>query len=126
MGLIRDPVESFPEHVSHIAWTKELDSYYKESQIYLHPSLHEGMPNSVLEALGLGLITLVADTAELRELVSSAELTFNTGDPETLAKLLLEIQGSSALFSKLQELSIERAQELHFDWDEKARLIAVN
>lgn len=127
-GVIRDNNLQLPisNKVCLSPWANDLDDTYQLFQIYLHPSQHEGMPNSVLEAMGHGLIALVANTPELEELVADKRLCFDLSQPKDLANKILELQADSEKLSLLQKLSRQRAEQLCFNWDAAAAFQAVN
>lgn len=128
IGVIRDTsiVETHCLNIEILPWAENLSNEYLNQQIYLHPSLHEGMPNSVLEAMGRGMITLVADTEELKELVANQELTFSVTNPEALAIRLMALQVDQNKFQELRSLCQQRAKKLCFDWDKEASHLAIN
>lgn len=128
VGLPREKIQErkFPLGVTFAPWVTDLNEEYQSNDVYLHPSLHEGMPNSVLEALGHGLIALVANISELKELMSHDELCFSIDDHSDLTRKLILLQKDPLYFQKISELSRERAAQLHFDWDGTASSLAVN
>lgn len=49
-----------------------LSNLYKESDVFVLPTLFEGMPTVVLEAMGYGLPVIVTDTGATRQLVNDS------------------------------------------------------
>src|SRR5690606_37396163 len=66
--------------VEFVGWQPDPSPHYQEAHLLLHPSLNEGKPNAVLEALSYGLAVFGADTEELRELLGDELLLFDPYD----------------------------------------------
>ena len=66
---------------------------YSAFDIFLLSSLREGLPNSILEAMALGLPVVTTDVAGAKELVANGETGFVVPqkDPEKIAKAVLAI-----------------------------------
>lgn len=62
--------------------------------VFVMPSLREGLSYAVLEALGHGVATIVSDGPGNAEAVGDAGLVFPAGDDAALAKLILELAAS--------------------------------
>lgn len=64
-----------------------LAEVYRDSDIFLNPSLYEGMPNTVMEAMACGIPVIASDVAGNDELVRDGEtgLLFPLTAPERLA-----------------------------------------
>jgi glycosyltransferase involved in cell wall biosynthesis len=65
---------------------EEIFKYYKKSDIYVFPSFREGMPNSVLEAMGCELPIVASNIDANKNLIKDGEngILFNVGDPRQL------------------------------------------
>lgn len=90
-----------------------LEELYSNCCLYVLPSDVEGMPISLLEAMGYGRRCLVSDIPENKELVGEHATIFAHGNVEDLAKHLQEL----AEQEKVECLeNISYVQE-HFNWD---------
>ena len=108
------------ENVRFLGWTESLGDYLRASSLLVHPSLHEGIPNVVLEAFAFDLPVLVSDIPELRELMHFPELTFDLLDPDVLADRIASLSQNPELMDRLKELCAQRKQILSFDWEARA------
>ncbi len=61
---------------------------YAESDIFVLPSLSEGLPRTVLESMACGVPVIVSDLKQLREVVDGAGMIANKNDPEDLSKCI--------------------------------------
>lgn len=63
---------------------------FARADVYLFPSYHEGMPNSVLEAMACGLPIVTRSVGGMRDFFEDGKMGFLTEsrDPEVLASLL--------------------------------------
>jgi glycosyltransferase involved in cell wall biosynthesis len=110
-------------NVQFLGWQESLIPYLKRAQLVLHPSFHEGMPNSVMEALAYDCPVLLSDTPELRELIFYDELLFDPYNAEALAARLAPLIRNRSLLAPLLELSRKRSLVYSFNWDERASQI---
>ena len=103
-----------------VGWVSDPSSYLRNADIFIHPALHEGASNALLEALGSGLPVLVSDISEHREIFPAAELLFSPRDPnELLARLRAILRGEVAL-NDLTDQALTLTSALRFDWNGKA------
>lgn len=110
-------VEQNLKCIKFVGWSENLSELYREASIVVHPSLHEGVPNSIMEALAYELPVLASDTPELRELMGDSRLLFETTDPTSLANKLEELLNDPTLLEDLRRLCAERKARYSFDWD---------
>jgi len=68
-------------------YQEEMPWIYRNADIFVFPSLQEGMPAALMEAMAAGLPCVVSDIRGNRELVRSSE-RFSLKHPEELLKLL--------------------------------------
>lgn len=54
-----------------LGWRSDVDDLYAAADAFLFPSLTEGMPNAVLEALAAGLPVVASDIPAIRELIDA-------------------------------------------------------
>jgi len=75
------------ENINLLGFKKNIHQYMKASHLLLLPSLHEGMPNVLLEALEVGLPAIVSDIPAHRDLVgkTGAVRMFDPNSPDELA-----------------------------------------
>ncbi len=102
-----------------------LRDLYRESHLFVNPSLYEGMPNTVLEALASGLPVVASDIPGNRELLhkSGAGWLFPSGDSCQLARCLTEAYDCRFRWQKLSA-SARGAALLHFSWEQTAESLA--
>ncbi len=101
-----------------LGWQTNMSGILQHVDLVLHPSLHEGVPNSILEALAADLPVLASDIPEHRELLVENSLLFDLQDPQGLAAYLSAL-GDPQL-EELRQCCAKRRRELSFDWEQKA------
>ena len=103
----------FHGYVEH----EKLPERYRHADIFVLPSLAEGMPNVVLEAMGSGLPVVATDIAGCEELVHHGENGFLVppGESQSLANFLAPLIGDRALRERMGESSRELAGQ--YTWD---------
>ncbi len=86
--------------------------HYREAAIYVITSRHEGMPNTLLEAMAHGLPCVVADSLPGALAVCDATCgqAFRSGDPDDLAATLQRLMEDPALRIALGAAGRERVQ----------------
>lgn len=94
----------------------ELPDIYRDADLFVLPSLAEGMPNVVLEAIASGLPVITTDTGGSFELVVAGENGFVVpkGDPEALAGRLTFFLKHPDACRSFGEKSREHARK--FSW----------
>ncbi len=82
---------------------EKLPEYYLDADIFVLPSLAEGMPNVVLEAMGSGLPVVATKVPGSEELVHHGENGFlvDSGDSQALARALTKLINDRALREKM-------------------------
>jgi hypothetical protein len=71
---------------------EELWYLFSQSAVMVSPSVHDGTPNSLLEAMVMGAFPVVADLDSLREWVNNGEngLLFDVNSPQALTEAILQ------------------------------------
>ena len=102
-------------HVPH----KDLPAYYSLMDVFVHPSLRDGMPNAVLEAMACGKTVIATPVGGVLDVIKDGlnGLLVNVNDAEALAKKVdealsqpekRETIGRSAREAVLSQFTIEK------------------
>lgn len=67
----------------------EVFEFLKQMDIYIHPSLQEGLPRSMVEAMSVGLPCIGSDTAAIPELLDSEYIVRRRSVKDIVRKVLL-------------------------------------
>jgi len=97
-------------------------SLYQEADVVVNPSLYEGMPNVVLEAMACGLPVVASAIPGNESLVlpRTTGFLFNPGDGKAFCAALQEIREKPAWASTLGQNGRRRVED-HFSWLQTAR-----
>ena len=124
-GRIKETISSLSmePHVTLMGWVKkkELVSIYQSVDCFLSLSLHEGMPNSVLEAMACELPVMLSDTPFHRELIKD-KITGFLVNPEDASFLIEDLRLIDMNPVQATEMG-EKARELveqEFSWSATA------
>jgi len=90
----------------------ELPSIYLDSNIFVLPSLNEGMSNTVLEAMASGLPIITTDTGGTGELIKDNGIVTPMGDSEAIADSVIRLINDSKLRKYMGEKSREIAENM--------------
>lgn len=106
-------------------WQKDkahLLALYQQSDVVVNPSLYEGMPNVLLEAMACGLPVVASAVPGNTSLVRSGDtgLLFPLGDGDALCAALQEIREKPELAAILGQNGRRRVEK-EFSWDHVAR-----
>lgn len=105
---VQDRVE-FTGPVSH----KEIPSLYRKADVFVLPSLNEGMSNSLLEALASGLAVIATDTGGTKELVGDENGTIvKMQSSQDILKALERIHKDKGLLERMKLASRNRAEKM--------------
>ncbi len=87
-------------------------SWYHNFDIFVLPSLSEGMPLSLLEAMSTGLPCIGSDIGGIREVLEGAGRLIPPADPASLASEILLLLSDPELRRELGRRARRRAEEL--------------
>jgi glycosyltransferase involved in cell wall biosynthesis len=90
------------------------------SGLFVQPSTIEGMPISVLEAMGYGIPVIASNIREIRDIVIDKELLFEAGDSESLNKILSVVLKNVEVH---KQFALEKRGEIlaKYNWDSTAK-----
>ena len=89
------------------------------SDLFVFPSLQEGSPNALLEALSCDIACMGSRIPEIREILVEDELLFSVSSPEELTQKIRRCISDPSYAKKILELSIQRKHDYQFDWDSR-------
>jgi glycosyltransferase involved in cell wall biosynthesis len=101
---IMDKLELLPLQSRH-----QMAKLFRRSQITLSITTHDGTPNTLLEAMACGCFPIASDIESIREWITPGEngLLVEPGDPEALAKAILEAIGQPRLCRQARERNLK-------------------
>ena len=109
------------ERVIFTGWVEkeELWKIYLASDLFVMPSINEGMPNAMLEALGFGLPCLGSRISGVKDILQYEELMFDPEDEKGLVEKIHRFFSDEQHSNHIIELCRARKKEFLFDWKEK-------
>jgi glycosyltransferase involved in cell wall biosynthesis len=108
--------------VSFSGWQsrQDLPNTYRNANLFVNPSRHEGMPNTVLEAMSSGLPVLASRISGNEELVTEETgVLFPPEDSLALQNALRELLPNAELREKMGAAARKRV-EAQYSWDKVA------
>ncbi len=86
---------------------RDMAERYRQSQVMVSPSQHDGTPNTLLEALACGCFPVVGDIESLREWIRHGEngLLVDPTDPRALANAIIAALKDAALRQRAQAIN---------------------
>jgi glycosyltransferase involved in cell wall biosynthesis len=116
------------DRVFFLGWQsrEQVIESYKQSNVFLFPSRHEGMPNAILEAMASGLPVVASCIAGNEELVTDGKTGYLVPeeDIKSLQSALKKILNDSALRQQMGIASRRRMEE-NYSWESTARQYAL-
>ena len=111
----------FEKNVIFTGWLEkeEVRKIYLTSDLFVLPSLNEGMPNAMLEALGSDLSCLGTNIPGIRELLYYDKLLFDPLDGKSLADKIQKLLRDPEDFGEIKNWCCRRKKEFTFNWKER-------
>ena len=109
------------ERVIFTGWVEkeELWKIYLASDLFVMPSINEGMPNALLEALGVGLACMGSNIPGIKDILHYEDLMFDPKDEKGLVEKIHRFFSDEQHSNHIIELCRARKKEFLFDWKEK-------
>ena len=105
-----DDQVNFKGYVSH----EEIADFYSNSDLFVMPSLNEGMSNTILEAMSSGLPIITTQTGGTAELIKNNGVVVPKKDPEAIKDAIISYREDSEKIKSHSEKSREIAE--NFTW----------
>ena len=102
------------EYVDFLGQRSDVPALLRRADIFILPSLHEGLSNAVLEAMLAGKPVIVSDVAGMRELADGGRCCYivEPGYPKSIAAGIYQLLAHPELRDRLAGAGRARAQEL--------------
>ncbi len=86
---------------------KQLWSLFGRAEVMVTPSQHDGVPNSLIEAMACGSFPIAGDIESLREWITPGVngLLVDPGDPQALAEAIIHALNDQSLHARAAELN---------------------
>lgn len=110
---IKDKV-SLIDYIKH----DDLPKYYSNSDIFVLPSLNEGMSNTILEAIASGLPIITTNTGGSKELIKGNGIIIKKRNKKDIREAILKLYKDKKLRVKMSKKS--RNLALKLDWKKVA------
>lgn len=119
VALLGSSHVTFLGHLAH----EEVWAHLRRSDLFVLPSLYEGMSNSLLEAMAAGLPALVTDIMGNNELVCHRKngILFPPRDPASIFRAVAEVLERPSLLHRFRANALDRVQSM--DWAHVTRTL---
>ena len=107
------------ERVKFLGWHSDAAQILRDCHLFVFPTLMEGSPNALMEAMGYGLPCLASRIPEVTEVLTDPTLHFDPHDPDELAQKLNAFLTDSAIAQQIAEKTAANKQHYQFDWDQR-------
>ena len=102
---LRDLVDELKlqDKVTLLGYRRDLYAIMQSADVLVFPSWYEGMPNVLLEALAIGIPSIVSDIPSHRDLIGDTRcaMTFNPNSPAELASRISEFFANPSYASEM-------------------------
>ncbi|SEA41856.1 Glycosyltransferase involved in cell wall bisynthesis [Thiothrix caldifontis] len=106
------------DKVSFLGWQSDVASILQTCHLFVFPTLHEGSPNALLEAMGYGLPCLASDIPEIREVLPDRELLFPPNQHAVLINKLNKFLQLPGYATVLRSKTAACQARYRFDWNQ--------
>jgi len=115
-GSERDKLESIIERYglqksfTLIGHTENMDYFYKDLDLYINTSIHEGIPMSILEAMSYGLPVIAPEVGGIGEIIDDGVEGYliHGRDPEDFAERCIRLVENRQLRAKMSKPAREK------------------
>lgn len=105
--------------VTFLGWRDDVAAVLQSCHLFVLPTLHEGSPNALLEAMGYGMPCMASNIPEIREILSDPELLFSPDRPEELLDKLGKFLSLPGYARVLQDKTARCKARYTFDWENR-------
>jgi glycosyltransferase involved in cell wall biosynthesis len=113
LGLREDVI--FPGYIPQ----EDLPLWYNAAELFIYPSLYEGLGLPPLEAMACGTPVITSNTSSLPEVVGEAGILVDPHSVEEIAEAMQRLLTDSSLQAEMRTRGLDRARE--FSWQKAAQ-----
>ena len=95
----------------------ELQGVYQNSDVFVLPSINEGIPRTILEAMSCGLPVVCTKLPQLTDLIKGSGLLVPVRDSQALAEAIFRIISDKELAQKLGENGRKKVVD-NYSWED--------
>lgn len=117
--------QGIEDRVHFLGWVENPIRYMQAFDLYILPSYHEGLGNSLLEALAADTPIAGSDVGGIPEVVYNRNYLFQPGDPSAMADVIADIFATDSAYQRAIKNCKERRKAFDFDWTEIAKDIVI-
>ena len=70
-------------------FTNKIQEYYRMADLFVFPSIREGIPGSIMEAIASGVVVLASDIRGIRDIIQDSDYRFDPNSIYEIAKKIL-------------------------------------
>ena len=109
-GPLKSMLEIVKKQVTFIGYSQQISTFYEESKFLVLPSFTEGMPNVVLESICFGVIPILSDIPQHKQLFSDNKevIFFKVGDAKSLENAILKARNLSQFEIEVMTLNLKK------------------
>jgi glycosyltransferase involved in cell wall biosynthesis len=94
---------------------EKMSQYYQKADVFVLPSLNEGMSNSLLEAMASGLAIVATDTGGTKELVNSENgVIIEKSSAGSIKEALDKLYKNKDLLQSMKLASRQKAEKMNW------------
>jgi glycosyltransferase involved in cell wall biosynthesis len=112
------------DRISFMGWVPR-QAIWPRVDLLLAPSLHEGMPNAVLEAVASGVPVLASDIPAHRGILPAEQLLLLDDATQWQKALAAILDAPQIKMAAMVRQQLRAAAHLRFDWDERVVALVV-
>ncbi len=107
--------------VSFMGWVSNTSEIWKQIDVLIFPSLHEGAPNAILEAIANCIPVLASDIPEHREILPHNDLITKNSLKSWISAMDYLLKDPASTIRELARTQHRHTQTLRFDWNSRIR-----
>ncbi|MGB1008372.1 MAG: glycosyltransferase family 4 protein [Thiolinea sp.] len=105
------------DRVKFLGWQSNAAQTLQNCQLFVFPTLMEGSPNALMEAMGYGLPCLASRIPEVTEVLQDPQLHFDPKAPEELVQKLTKFITDEEFAQQVRTKTASGKQQYQFDWN---------